>query len=62
MAKKLDASPMTDTYKAPTCPKGAVALSGKLEATVSQHGVANLPKGKGSKDASPIADTFKTKK
>jgi len=60
-SKGTHASPMVDTYKAPTAPKGAVSVSGKLEAVVSNHGVANLPKGHGSKDLSPLVNTFKKK-
>jgi hypothetical protein len=52
---------MVDAYKGPTAPKGAVSVSGKLDAVVSDHGVVNLPKGHGSKDLSPLSDTFKKK-
>ena len=60
-SKGTHASPMVDAYKSPTAPKGAVSVSGKLDAVVSDHGVASLPKGHGSKDLSPLSDTFKKK-
>lgn len=46
-------SPMVDAYKRPTCPPGAVKLSGKLDPVVSDHGQVNLPKGHGSNAESP---------
>jgi len=54
-------SPMVDAYKAPTAPRGAVALSGKLEPVVSDHGMVNLPKGHGSNSESPQTLAFKGK-
>jgi hypothetical protein len=62
MAKsRTDASPMKDAYPINTAPRGAVRVSGKHEAKINTHNVANLPKGHGSNDDSPLKETFKKK-
>lgn len=58
---RTDASPMKDAYAMNTAPRGAVKVSGKQTATIDTHNVANLPKGHGSNDESPLKETFKKK-